>query len=81
MVGMERAPAISDRRFLLRAEVGDLIRTPSSTLAQWAVKGIGPPFLKVGKRCLYPREGVERFLEERAQAMRIRMPTAERIDI
>jgi len=50
--------------YLTSAETADLIRRPTSTLAYWRHRGEGPPFAKVGKRVLYRRHDVEKWLTE-----------------
>lgn len=39
--------------YLTTAECAELLRTPTSTLRFWRMKGEGPPWLKVGSRVLY----------------------------
>lgn len=39
---------------LTPGEVSERLRTAEQTLAHWRNKRIGPPFLKFGKRVLYP---------------------------
>lgn len=38
------------------------------TLAMWAVKGFGPPVVKVGSRAMYDPADVERFIAERKRS-------------
>ncbi len=43
------------------------------TLERWRTKGLGPKFLKVGARCIYPLREVESF-----EATRLRQSTKYR---
>jgi excisionase family DNA binding protein len=54
---------MEQRDLMTRPEVADYLRTPINTLARWAVKGYGPPSIRVGRRCLYRRKDVLAFLE------------------
>jgi hypothetical protein len=49
---------------MTRAELGNWIRTPPTTLAQWATKGTGPRYYLVGRRTLYRRSDVEAWLQQ-----------------
>jgi len=55
---------------MTRPEVAEHLRTPAATLAQWASKGYGPRFIKAGRRALYPRSEVERFISEQMDRRR-----------
>ena len=44
------------RPLLNRREAADLLRLRPQTLANLAVKGGGPPVIKLGKRCVYDRD-------------------------
>jgi Helix-turn-helix domain len=46
-----------------RSQASDYLHTPTATLASWAYKRIGPEFYRVGKRCLYRRSELDRWLE------------------
>lgn len=52
-----------EREFLTRPEVAELLRTPVATLHQWAYRGYGPPFIKVGRRTLYRSSEVKAWLK------------------
>jgi hypothetical protein len=54
--------------YLTPAEVADLLRTPAETLRFWRAVGKGPQSFKIGRRVLYSRVDVERFIAE-ARAM------------
>lgn len=49
-------------------EVADLLRAPVETMRYWRHIGKGPTSFKVGRRVLYAREDVERFIAEVRQA-------------
>lgn len=46
-----------------RPETAEFLHLPDKTLAEWASKGIGPRFAKVGKHCRYRRADVLEWLE------------------
>ena len=52
-------------------ETAELLRVPVRTLYVWRGAGSGPPAYRVGKRTLYRRSDVERWLEQR----RVMAPT------
>ena len=52
---------------LLRAEVANILRISTVTLARWAMKSTGPGFVKIGGRCLYPRDKLEQWIEEQGR--------------
>ena len=39
--------------WLTRPEVGDRLKVPVKTLAQWATRGEGPPYRRFGRHCRY----------------------------
>ncbi len=55
---------------LTRPEVAAYLRTPPTTLAQWAYRGIGPHYTKVGRKTLYRRADLERWFQEQESAQR-----------
>lgn len=50
------------------AEVGSMSRTPVETLRYWRWRGEGPASFKVGRRVMYDRAEVERWLDECRQS-------------
>lgn len=50
--------------FLTTAEVAEILRTPTETVRYWRHLGKGPASFKVGRRVLYERADVERFIAE-----------------
>jgi excisionase family DNA binding protein len=54
--------------YLTLTEASELIRTPTGTLYQWRTKKIGPPSIKVGRRVIYRRTDLEKWLEELSTA-------------
>lgn len=38
------------------------------TLAVWALKGFGPPVVKIGSRAMYDEADIEKFIESRKRA-------------
>lgn len=54
------------RPLATRQEVAEYIRIPSTTLDQWAYRGVGPRYHKVGRHARYRWSDVEQWLERRA---------------
>ncbi len=54
---------------LLKDEnVAERLFTTPGTLAKWRLKGIGPPFVKIGPRGIaYPKDELERWLQANLQ--------------
>lgn len=53
--------------YMTTDEVAELLRTPVETLRFWRQTGKGPASFKLGRRVLYSRSVVERFVAD-AQA-------------
>lgn len=53
------------RTYLNTTEVGDRLGLSVKTLANWRSAGIGPAYLKVGGRVLYPEDLLTEWLTER----------------
>ena len=49
-------------------EVAGHLKVPPATLDQWAYRGIGPRYIKVGKHRRYRWTDVEAWLEEHASS-------------
>ena len=56
---------IAENHLLTRQEVADFLKVPKQTLDQWAYKGSGPPYLRVGKHALYHENELMEWLETR----------------
>lgn len=50
--------------YLTTEEVATTLRTPVETVRYWRHANKGPKSFKVGRRVLYAREDVERFIAE-----------------
>lgn len=48
--------------YLLAEDVAALAGVKTSTLAAWAARGEGPPYVVFGRRKLYEFEGLRRYL-------------------
>lgn len=48
--------------------LGDRWTVAPHTLSQWRWKGNGPRFIKIGKKILYPLEGILMFENERVRS-------------
>jgi hypothetical protein len=49
-------------------EVAAVLRTPVATLRYWRHLGVGPDGFRLGRRVLYRREDVDRWVAERQRA-------------
>ena len=56
---------VANERLLTRREVGEFLKIPPATLAAWAYKGLGPPYLRVGRHALYRESELLEWLETR----------------
>ena len=50
---------------LTAKDVADDLHMHAGSLANWRVKGEGPPFIKVGRKVLYPRDSFEAWKSQR----------------
>jgi excisionase family DNA binding protein len=50
--------------YLTTQEVADFLRTPAETIRYWRHVGKGPTSFRIGRRVLYAREEIERFVAE-----------------
>jgi excisionase family DNA binding protein len=50
-------------KLLHREEAAEYLRTPVATLAQWAYRGVGPEFFRTGRRVLYRKSDLDRWLD------------------
>jgi len=57
-----RKPILSD--WIARAELARELDVTPDTLARWAADGTGPPAVKIGRRVMYRRASVEKWLAE-----------------
>ncbi|MFL6263415.1 MAG: helix-turn-helix domain-containing protein [Thermoanaerobaculia bacterium] len=57
---MDTLPEISTTE-----EAARFLRLQKQTLEAWRLRGTGPAFLKLGRRVVYRREALERFMTER----------------
>lgn len=49
-------------------ETAAYLRLQKQTLECWRGRGVGPVFLKLGRRVLYRRETIEKFMAERERS-------------
>ncbi|WP_418059955.1 helix-turn-helix domain-containing protein [Pimelobacter simplex] len=50
--------------YLTTQEVAQILRTPAETVRYWRHIGTGPASFKIGRRVLYARDDVEKFVAE-----------------
>ena len=62
--------------FMITEEVAATARVPISTVRHWRAQGTGPAGFKVGKRVLYRRRDVEKWLNERRRAAEAKQASA-----
>lgn len=64
-------------KLMSRPELALRLGCAAHTLAVWAVKGFGPPVVKVGARAMYDPADVERFIADRKRSSTaVAMPTS-----
>ena len=61
--------SLQDAEMLTAAEVAKLLRTSRWNLMLWRKERLGPPFLKIKGRVLYPRDLLMEFLDAKTQIM------------
>lgn len=54
-----------DRRFLSAKEVAEILRTSPGQLANLRMRGEGPPYIKLLRKCLYDVHDVDTWLDRR----------------
>tara|TARA_R100000789_G_C2945160_1_gene133313 strand:+ start:46 stop:252 length:207 start_codon:yes stop_codon:yes gene_type:complete len=64
---MTQATKYSEHEMLLRPEVAHILRVSVVTLSRWATKGIGPEYIRVNGRVLYPQDKLDQWLADRAR--------------
>ena len=61
------ADQLSGDKLLPVHQAADLLGISSQTLNKWRVTGGGPEFVKLGRRVLYRRDALDRFVADRAR--------------
>ena len=51
--------------YLTVEETANILRTPRSQLDQWRHYHVGPPYVKLRRRVLYPRDDLMKWLRSR----------------
>jgi hypothetical protein len=54
-------PAPLDRESLSEAEAGAFLGVSPHSLRDWRSRGVGPPFIKAGRRVVYRRADLEAY--------------------
>ncbi len=54
-------------QLLTLAEVAAVLRTPVATLRYWRHLGVGPEGFRLGRRVMYRREEIDRWLAQQQQ--------------
>jgi hypothetical protein len=58
--------ALEMRRLMQPAEAAEYLGgLVTGTLAKWRHYGMGPAYIKVGKRVLYARDDLDKFIDDR----------------
>jgi hypothetical protein len=52
---------MTDDAYLTPKELAHRWRLNHQTLANWRMAKAGPPYIKIGARVLYPKEGIQPF--------------------
>ena len=60
MKAADRPGLLSD--WISREELAQQLSVTTDTLARWATKGSGPPRIRIGRRVLYRRSSVQKWL-------------------
>lgn len=55
---------LDDRPLATRAEVATYLSVPAGTLTQWAHKGVGPKYTRIGRHARYRWADVEKWLDD-----------------
>jgi hypothetical protein len=61
-------PSTAADGLLTLAEAAAVLRTPVATLRYWRHLGVGPDGFRLGRRVVYRRADVDRWVTERQQA-------------
>ena len=56
------------KKLLSRADAASAMGVKPHTLAVWAVRGFGPPVVKIGSRAMYDEPDLEKFVESRKRS-------------
>jgi hypothetical protein len=64
---MSNEPILSE--FLTKEELAEQLQRNPRTLDRWAVLGMGPPRTHVGRKVLYRRASVQKWLVAQEQAV------------
>ena len=68
MTDIEAAGRSVDHELLTTAEVAATLRAPVSTVRYWRHIGFGPASFRLGRRVVYRRQEVARWLDEQEGA-------------
>lgn len=63
-----------DASLLTLTEAATVLRTPVATLRYWRHLGIGPAGFRLGRRVLYRRQDLDRWVEEQRTAQAVDRP-------
>jgi DNA-binding transcriptional MerR regulator len=65
---MDLDQSAENQQLLTLIEAADLLRTPVATLRYWRHRGIGPDSFRLGRRVVYRREDLDRWVLTRRNA-------------
>lgn len=54
---------IADEKYYSRGALATALKKSEQTLAGWGVRGYGPPFITIGRKPLYPENGLKRWIK------------------
>jgi hypothetical protein len=67
----DRVRELVDRlEYLTEQDVQALADVRPSTVEAWRARGLGPPYVRIGRRYIYPIAGFMQWLNTREQARR-----------
>lgn len=64
----QAAESTATQQLLTLVEAAALLRTPVATLRYWRHRGIGPDSFRLGRRVVYRREDLDRWVLSRRNA-------------
>ena len=60
------------KKYLTRREAAEYLGLAAGYLGNLATRGLGPGYIKLGRKVLYPVEELERWIEQNGRRVRTR---------